>query len=126
MEEVGLELEDDMQLIGGYQETKTRDQCISNVFMTFAAVAKSMDFKVDNMEIHQARWFPLSSIPTSEDEKRAKTFPNKPHTMEVDFGLPDQNVLSRTVCLFVDTYRQGRGLHVVNWGSDKARRELFS
>jgi len=48
MEEVGLELEDDMQLIGGYQETKTRDQCISNVFMTFAAVAKSMDFKVDS------------------------------------------------------------------------------
>merc|ERR1712217_104618 len=126
MEEVGLELEDDIELIGGWQETKTRDQCMSNVFMTFAAVAKSKRFKVDNTEIHQARWFPLSSIPTSEDEKRAKRFPNRPHTMEVDFGLPDQNVLSRTVCRFVDTYRTGRGFHVVKWGSDKAKRELFS
>eukprot|EP00928_Gymnodinium_smaydae_P037959 TRINITY_DN26289_c0_g1_i1.p1 TRINITY_DN26289_c0_g1~~TRINITY_DN26289_c0_g1_i1.p1 ORF type:complete len:360 (+),score=29.38 TRINITY_DN26289_c0_g1_i1:33-1112(+) len=125
MEEVGLELEDSMQLIGGYQETKTRDRCVSNVFLTFAAVAKSKDFKLDNMEIHQARWFPLSSIPTVEDEKKAKSFPKRPHTMEVDFGLTNQNVLSRTVCHFVDAYRQGRGLHVKHWGSDRAQRDLF-
>merc|ERR1711874_862356 len=104
---------DDMQFIGGYQEAKFRDKCINNVFMTFAAVAKSREFNVDNMEIHQARWFPISSIPTTEDEKKAKVFPRKPHTMEVDFGLPNQNVLSRTVCFFVDNYRQGRGLRVV-------------
>eukprot|EP00931_Biecheleriopsis_adriatica_P081698 TRINITY_DN55060_c0_g1_i1.p1 TRINITY_DN55060_c0_g1~~TRINITY_DN55060_c0_g1_i1.p1 ORF type:complete len:362 (+),score=60.92 TRINITY_DN55060_c0_g1_i1:33-1088(+) len=122
-EEVGLELkEGSLRLVGGWQESKARDRSVNSVFFNFTAVAKSRDFQVDNVEIQTARWFPLTSLPTLEYERRAPKIEGKPHTLEVDLGLPGRNLISRSLAFFFDVHREGRGLRV---SDNELNRDLF-
>eukprot|EP00929_Paragymnodinium_shiwhaense_P059076 TRINITY_DN29572_c0_g1_i1.p1 TRINITY_DN29572_c0_g1~~TRINITY_DN29572_c0_g1_i1.p1 ORF type:complete len:385 (+),score=35.53 TRINITY_DN29572_c0_g1_i1:65-1156(+) len=113
-EEVGLELTDSvpMQMIGGWQEARSRDRSVNNIFCTFAVTAKSKEVKVDGHEIHDARWFPLASMPTFQDDINAPKVQSKPFSLEWDMGAPGKNFISRSIPRFLDVLKQGRGLRV--------------
>mmetsp|Transcript_100656 Transcript_100656/g.323167 ORF Transcript_100656/g.323167 Transcript_100656/m.323167 type:complete len:337 (-) Transcript_100656:64-1074(-) len=111
-EEVGLEVEDSMRLIGGWSAAKSRDNCINNVFCVFAVTAKSRSATVDGVEIVEAKWFPISALPTKMDEANARQVEGQPYGMEWDVGVPGRNIVSRAAAILLDVYRQGRGLHV--------------
>jgi len=111
-EEVGLDIEDELVMIGGWQQAKSRDDSINNTFCVFAAVAKDTKTKVDGVEIEAARWFPLASFPTNADEAKAPQDPKLPWAMDWDVGIPGKNLVSRSVVHFLDAYRNGRGLKI--------------
>lgn len=130
-EEVGLELGDGdaIRLMGGWQDAKARDERMNIFFCVFTARAKSRNVRVDGVEIGEARWFPLNSLPTLDDEQSAQKVAGRPFSME--WGLqsvaPEQQYISRTVARFLEVHRQSRGLEVrSHTGSGPLdRRDLF-
>jgi len=129
-EEVGLELEMDMRMVGGWQDAKSRDRTVNNIFCVFVATAKSRNVKVDGVEISEAQWFPIASLPALSDERQVAKNPKKPFGMEWDLGMPGRNIVSRTVVRFLDVFQNGRGLNVQKGNGDISSpldaRDLFS
>jgi len=111
-EEVGLEVEEEMILLGGWQAARSRDKSVNNIFCVFAATAKSREAKVDGVEVTDARWFPLASLPTLQELSQAAKVPNKPFSMDWDLGVPERNYLSLAIPRFLNVQHQGRGLKV--------------
>jgi len=111
-EEVGLEVEEEMTLLGGWQAARSRDKSVNNIFCVFAATAKSREAKVDGVEVTDARWFPLASLPTLQELSQAAKVPNKPFSMDWDLGVPERNYLSLAIPRFLNVQHQGRGLKV--------------
>jgi 8-oxo-dGTP pyrophosphatase MutT (NUDIX family) len=60
-EEVGLEIEKDIQLIGGWQINKSSGN-INDNFHCFKVVATSFEFKIDGVEIKKAKWFSIDYL----------------------------------------------------------------
>lgn len=114
-EEVGLELENEMSLVGGWQHPRSRDNVVNNVFCVFVTTATSRNIQVDGKEIAEAQWFPLASMPSLADVPTS----GKSFTMEWDLGMPGRDLLSRTVVRFLEVHKQGRGLQVLA-GSESA------
>lgn len=128
-EEVGLELEDDdMQMVGGWQDARNRDQVVNNVFCVFVAISKSREVRVDGVEIGEARWFSLTSLPTIADEAAAPAVHGKPFSMEHELGTPGRNYISRTVARFLGVCLQGQGLKVFSrsGAGPLSSRDLFA
>ena len=72
------------QYLGGWQQSRARDNLINDNFSAFLVKAKSDDFSVDEKEIHAAQWFAWSKLldawrdagkPTKDkDGKKLKAF----------------------------------------------------
>eukprot|EP00933_Yihiella_yeosuensis_P056286 TRINITY_DN5538_c1_g1_i1.p1 TRINITY_DN5538_c1_g1~~TRINITY_DN5538_c1_g1_i1.p1 ORF type:complete len:374 (+),score=73.66 TRINITY_DN5538_c1_g1_i1:24-1124(+) len=128
-EEVGIEVNDDMTMVGGWQDAKARDQTINNIFCVFAATASSLKAKVDGVEIVEACWFPISALPslTDESEISATQVRDNPFAIEWDVGKPSRNRISRAVVKFLDVHKQGRGLKVMpkNGSCPWSRKDFF-
>merc|ERR1711957_552665 len=97
LEECGMDLEDDLKVVGGWQDARAYDACGNNVFTIFTATAKHRNIKVDGKEIERARWFPLASLPSSEDVNRATVDVKMPYGLVWETGDPKRNLLSRVV-----------------------------
>lgn len=122
-EEMGIELEDSIQFLGGFQVRKGGP---THVMLVFGATAKSLDFKVDHVEINEGQWVALSSIPHVEEQSLGdKEFFEK---IEADLGCPGRNVLQLETALFVNILRQKRGLKAGKWNNpakSHQKRDIF-
>lgn len=122
-EEMGIELEDSFQFLGGFQ---VRRGGPAHVMLVFAVTAKSLDFHVDHVEIDEGQWVTLSSIPQVEEQSLdGKGFFDK---IEADLGCPGRNVLQLETALFVNVLRQKRGLKAEKWnnaGKPNQKRDIF-
>jgi len=121
-EEVGLELEDGVSLLGGWQSQRNHDDWVNNIHHVFAVTAKSREAKVDGVEIPDARWFPLASLPKFEDLSKLPRVEGKPTSVAWDLGVPGRGLLSTSVVNFLGVRSQGRSLEVTR----HLDREWFS
>eukprot|EP00930_Biecheleria_cincta_P096900 TRINITY_DN88672_c0_g1_i1.p1 TRINITY_DN88672_c0_g1~~TRINITY_DN88672_c0_g1_i1.p1 ORF type:complete len:366 (-),score=44.93 TRINITY_DN88672_c0_g1_i1:112-1176(-) len=108
-EEVGLELGEEMSLVGGWQHPRSRDNIVNNIFCVFVTTARTRNIQVDGKEIVEAQWFPLASMPSLADTSTS----GKGFAMEWNLGMPGRNLISCTVARFLEVHTQGRGLHVL-------------
>jgi len=117
-EEMGTELEDNFQFLGGFQ---VRQNGPAHIMLVFAATAKSLGFQVDNVEISEGQWFPLSSIPhVEENSLDGKEFFAK---IEADLGCHGRNFLQFETALFVNVLRQKRSLKAERWSDPRSKKE---
>jgi len=112
LEECGISLNDDAQVVGGWQDAQAYDAVGNNVFTIFVASAKHLNIQVDGKEIQRARWFPLHSLPSVGDVDSATIDPKMPYGVVWDTGDNERNLISRVVPRYLSTWAEGRSLHV--------------
>lgn len=109
-EEVNLEIEKDIYLIGGWQINKYKGDINEN-FHCFKVTATNIDFKVDGLEIKKARWFPIGELLQTDGKLEEED--KNPTYASIVFG---EMKISMMTILWLRNYKRTHGLLVMSDG----------
>lgn len=116
-EELNVVLSSDAVFLGGWQQKRARDERVNVHFSVFGVTSQTLDFAVDQSEITEARWLPLSDFPTREEA--AALLGGNLRTIPWDFGIESRGMLSYSAVQMVHNFCEGRGLTVSLESSDR-------
>ena len=129
-EELGVTVDESKPVyyLGGWSQSKARDNLVNDSFCAFAVTLKDKKFSTDHKEIFEARWFPINQL---RSLLAAQVRPFGKRVPVPELGLPksppansrddgERNVVQGNVLLWVDAMSDGRCQLVVT--KDESRR----
>ena len=119
-EEVDVDVDmdwDGVRYMGGWQQSKARDDMVNDNFTVLVVRAKSEHMKPDQKEIKEARWFPWRKLLEAWEAKgRPLEKKVELHGLAGFVGMPDlpedRVTLPTNTLGWLETFRDGGGLTV--------------
>lgn len=110
MEEVGLKIDKDISIIGGWQISQAKGN-INDNFHCFKVRSTSFDFKIDGVEIKNAKWFNIDYL--LQTTNRIEEEENNPTYASIFVG---EEKISLMTLIWLRNYKRTGGLTVLSDG----------